>query len=181
MSGFRFSDGKLILNMETFRRRSKGWQNDAPAYIHPRILFGAGIFITPEFVAKHKITHVINCASESDSPAWFRTKFPTKYSELNAIDSLDTNILHWYPKFEAVLHSFLSENSSQNIYVHCQCGINRSGFLALLFVCKKFNYSFKLATDSILKQRPCALTNSTYKEQVIEYIKNDFIKNHGTS
>jgi len=50
--------------------------------------------------------------------------------------------------------------------------------LALLFVCKKFNYSFKIASDNILKQRPCALTNSTYKEQVIEYIKNDYIKNH---
>jgi protein-tyrosine phosphatase len=100
---------------------------------------------------------------------------------LEALDSHEEDIRKWYPKFEETINGYLRDSDLGNIYIHCQCGINRSGFLALLFVCKKFNYSFKLATDSILKQRPCALTNSTYKEQVIEYIKNDFIKNHGTS
>jgi hypothetical protein len=177
MFGFRFSDGKLILNMETFRRRSKGWQNDPPAYIHPRILFGAGIFITPEFVEKHKITHVINCASESDSPAWFRSKFPSKYSELNAIDSLEANILDWYPKFEAVLHSFLSENSSQNIYVHCQCGINRSGFLCLAYACRKLKYDYNIMVKSILSQRPCAFTNPAFRNQLQQMVLSGVIKN----
>jgi len=95
---------------------------------------------------------------------------------LEALDSLDEDILKWYPKFEEILNSFLRDPNSKNIYIHCQCGINRSGFLALLFVCKRFNFSFKMASDIILKQRPCALTNSSYKQQVIEYItKNEII------
>jgi len=165
----------------SFRRRSKGWQNDPPAKLHTNIMFGPGMYLTPGFVKHHNITHVINCAFDKDSPFWFREKNPEKYMCLEALDSHEEDIRKWYPKFEETINGYLRDSNLGNIYIHCQCGINRSGFLALLFVCKKFNYSFKLATDSILKQRPCALTNSTYKEQVIEYIKNDFIKNHGTS
>jgi protein-tyrosine phosphatase len=168
----------MLMEWISFRRNSKGWQRDPPAKLHTKIMFGPGMYLTPGFMKHHNITHVINCASNKDSPTWFREKYPSRYSCIEAIDSLDENILKWYPEFETTLNKFLREEESGNIYIHCQCGINRSGFLALLFVCKKFNYSFKLASDSILKQRPCALTNSTYKQQVIEYISN---KNHITS
>lgn len=177
MSGFRFSEGKLVLNMETFRRRSKGWQKDPPAYIHPRILFGAGMFITPEFTAKHNITHVINCAFEADSPDWFRSKFPRKYAELNATDSLETNILDWYPRFEAAIQLFLADNNSQNIYVHCQCGINRSGFLCLAYACRKLKFDYNQVLSSILSQRPCALTNPAFRNQVQQMVLSGVIKN----
>lgn len=166
MFGFRFSEGKLILNMETYRRRSKGWQNDAPAYIHPRILFGSGIALDPEFVKKHNITHVINCANDEDSPAWFREKYPKKYVSLRAIDDLNVNILKWYPQFEAYMQKFLQEPQSHTIYIHCQCGINRSGFLAVLYACKKLRFDYNEVVKSILSQRPCALTNPSFANQV---------------
>lgn len=156
----------------SFRRNSKGWQRDPPAKLHTNIMFGPGMYLSPGFVKMHNITHVINCAFDKDSPNWFRQKYPSNYLCLEALDSETEDIRKWYPKFEETLNKYLRESEVGNIYIHCQCGINRSGFLALLFVCKKFNYSFKLASESILKQRPCALTNSSYKHQVIEYIKN---------
>jgi protein-tyrosine phosphatase len=153
---------------------SKGWQNDPPAKVYTNIMFGPGMYLSPGFVKYHNITHVINCAFDQDSPKWFREKYPDNYMCIEALDSLEEDIRKWYPKFEETLNSFLRDPTSNNIYIHCQCGINRSGFLALIFVCKRFNFSFKMASDTILKQRPCALTNLSYKQQVIDYItKND--------
>lgn len=171
----RFSRGRLVVSnsmneLASYRRRSVGWTKDPPAQIHPRILFGAGgSTLTPEFVGKYSITHVINCGFEEDSPGWFKTKFPNKYECLNAVDSIDANILFWYPNFEKVMREFLSDEGSKTIYVHCQCGINRSGFLSLLFACVRLNYDFGDVVKSILTQRPCALTNPTYFNQVKEY------------
>jgi hypothetical protein len=170
MFGFRFSEGKLILNrmddVATYRRRSRGWHNDLPAYIHPRILFGSGIAIDEEFVEKYNITHVINCAFDEDSPKWFRQKHPKKYVSLQAPDDLTSNILDWYPQFEQTMQKFLSENNSKTVYVHCQCGINRSGFLCLAYACKRLRFDYNEVVKSILTQRPCALTNPNYRKQV---------------
>lgn len=170
MLGFRFSEGRLILNsmddVASYRRRSRGWQNDQPAFIHPRILFGAGIFLDEEFVERHSITHVINCAFDEDSPKWFRQKYPNKYACLNAPDDLSSNILDWYPAFEESMQKFLSEVGSRTIYIHCQCGINRSGYLCLLYSCKKLRFDYNEVVKSILTQRPCALTNPSFRKQI---------------
>jgi hypothetical protein len=170
MFGFRFSDGMLILNrmgdVATYRRRSKGWQNDAPAYIHPRILFGSGIALDEEFMNKYDITHVINCAFDEDSPKWFRQKYPKRYVSLQAPDDLTSNILDWYAKFEEMMQKFLSEPGSKIVYVHCQCGINRSGYLCLAYACKKLKFEYNEVVKSILTQRPCALTNPNYRSQL---------------
>ena len=152
---------------------SRGWQKDPPARIHTNILFGPGMYLTPGFVKHNNITHVVNCAFDKDSPVWFRTKYENNYACIEALDSADENILKWYPTFEQIMNTFLRSPGSRNIYVHCQCGINRSGFLALMFVCKKFGYSFDIATTAILKQRPCALTNSSYKLQVKSHLEHN--------
>jgi hypothetical protein len=171
MRAIRFNSGVLNYTMDLigFRRKSKGWETDPPAYIHSRILFGHGFALTPEFANQHKITHVINCAFDINSPPWFREKYPTKYKCLNAIDSLDANIITWYAEFEKTLHAFLREEGSKNVYIHCQCGINRSGFLSLAFMCKRLGIDFKTGIRTILTQRPSALTNTTYKEQVYRF------------
>ena len=166
----RFSQGGYRLgkmdDLSSYRRRSKGWEHDGPAYIHPRILFGSGGALTKDFVKKHNITHVINCAYDEDSPKWFREMYPKRYLSLEAVDNIEANILSWYPRFEACMQKFLAESDSETIYIHCQCGINRSGFLALMFACKKLRYDYNEVVKSILTQRPCALTNPAYRKQV---------------
>lgn len=154
-------------------RKKQGWANEPPAKIHPRILFGPGIYLSPGFIRMHNITHVINCAFNKDSPSWFREKHPENYFCLEAIDSLDADIMDWYPLFESKINSFLEEPDSRTIYIHCQCGMNRSGFMALMFVCKKFGFSFETVRRVILKQRPCALTNHAFEKQVINLVHKD--------
>ena len=153
--------------------KRRGWANEPPAKIHPRILFGPGIYLSPGFVKMHNITHVINCAFDKDSPSWFREKHPEKYTCLEAIDGVDQDIMTWYPEFENTINNYLEEPDSRTIYIHCQCGINRSGFMVILFACRKFGFPFETLRRVILKQRPCALVNRTFEKQVLNCINKD--------
>ena len=140
-----------------------------PAWFHTRILVGPGAFLTPRFVSTHNISHVINCASIFDSPVWYRIANPDAYVCLDAIDSRHHNILDWYPEFERVLHSFLRSNTGV-VYVHCQAGMNRSGFLALTYICKNFCMDPEITIPLLQRQRPCLFGNTVYRNQVKEFI-----------
>jgi len=153
------------------RDHSNGWIKDPPATIHPNIIFGSGMMLTEDFVSKKKITHVINCAQDKDSPSWFKEAFPKNYACIDAVDSINVDITLWYPEFSSRMTHFLKDKDSQVIFVHCQCGINRSGFLLLMYVCLNFDFNLTDTVKSIIKQRPCALTNPTFRIQVAEYIK----------
>lgn len=155
-----------------YRLQSRGWQKDPPAKVHPSILFGSGEALTPAFVKKHDITHVINCAFPEDSPAWFFDEHPFNYFCVGAVDSLTDDIRGWMGIFEYMMNKYLADSESKVVYVHCQCGINRSGFLTLMYICKRFGYNFDTSVKAILTQRPCALTNPVYMKQSREYIKN---------
>ena len=140
-----------------------------PAYFHTRILVGPGAFLTQRFVADRYITHVINCAFDSNSPEWWRIAHPDKYVCLNAIDSPFHNIIDWYPKFEETLRKFLREGTGV-VYVHCQAGKNRSASLALAYVVKNFHQQFDMVKLSMLRQRPCMFENVVFINQVKEFI-----------
>jgi len=154
-----------------YRRLSKGWQSDPIARLHPCILFGPGKALTREFVQKKNITHVVNCAFDENSPEWFRKEFPDNYHCLNAVDNEKVNILQWYTEFESIMDKYLRATDSKVVYVHCQCGMNRSGFLLLTYMCNRFKYSVEGMIKEILIQRPCALANPVFMKQVIQYFK----------
>jgi len=134
-------------------------------------MFASGEQLTPRFALNNNITHVINCAFDEDSPEWFRQSNPERYYCLKAVDSLEVDITDKFAEFEEVLNKFIQDTDSKMIYVHCQCGINRSGFLSLLYGCKKFGYSYDDMVKTILKQRPCALTNPTFKYNCFQFVK----------
>ena len=142
---------------------------DPPAWFHTRVLVGAGAMLSPRFASYHGITHVVNCAFDMDSPVWFRTAHPDKYACMKAQDTLKHNILDWYPLFEKTLKSFLREGNGV-VYVHCQAGMNRSGFLALTYICKNFGIDLNYAVPLLKRQRPCLFQNSVYMGQVKEFI-----------
>jgi hypothetical protein len=149
-----------------------------PAYFHSRVLVGAGAMLTPAFAETHRITHVINCAFDEDSPSWWRMRFPQKYKVLNAIDSVRVNILDWYPVFEETLQAFLREGDG-SVYVHCQAGINRSGFLALAYSCKNLGMDLDTLVASVKRQRTCILQNPVFMNHVKEFI-NGRVQNSET-
>lgn len=154
-----------------YRRPSNGWRKDPIACLYPRIYIGAGCQFTEELSKHRSFTHVINCATADDGPAWFAKKYPSNYAILNAVDALDVSILSWYPAFEATLLTFLRDPTCKNVYIHCQCGINRSAYLAIAFVCKRFGYPMAEVARSMISQRPCALSNPSFWTQVSAFLK----------
>ena len=141
-----------------------------PAWFFPRILVGAGAMLTPDFVRHHEISHVINCAYPEDSPRWFQTFNRTRYCCLNAADSHDVNILDWYPKFELMLSIFLRDFGSRTVFVHCQCGINRSAYLALTYIAKNFHFNYDETFRALKRQRPCMFSNQVFRKQTEEFV-----------
>lgn len=140
-----------------------------PAWFHTRILVGPGAFLTPRFVAENQIGHVINCAGDDDSPQWFRKKYPHNYVCLNAIDNVYVDILYWYPTFETMMLNFLRQGNGV-VYVHCQAGMNRSGSLALAYVCKHYHLPFDEMVKAVRSQRSVLLQNLVFMNQVKEFI-----------
>jgi len=154
-----------------YRRNSRGFLRDRVARLHPKVMFGPGVLLTPDFVQKNKITHIVNCAGPGDTPGWVPENFGTRYTCLSAIDSYNVDITEWYPQFESAMDKYLRSDNSQVVYVHCQAGMNRSGFLTVLYCCLKFQYKYDQACRATLIQRPCALANHVFHKQVNEYIK----------
>jgi hypothetical protein len=145
-----------------------------PAWFSTRILVGPGEMLTRRFVRENRITHVINCAQDIFCPDWWKEQYPEKYVVLNAIDSLQQNILRWYPQFEYSLRTFLRQGPLDGvIYVHCHAGMNRSASLALAYVCKNYDLPFEPVVAAVRRQRPCILQNPVFMTQVKEFI------NHG--
>ena len=157
---------------DKYRRNSKGWEKDAIARVHPKIYMGSIRHIDLFTFSSLGISHVVNCAEEWVSEGnWFTIEFPNRFACIGAIDHKTEDITKWYPSFENTMNQFLSDTACRSIYVHCECGINRSGFLLLMYLCIKFGMSPEVVATNILKQRPCALTNPSFRVQAIDYIK----------
>jgi len=156
---------------DKYRRNSKGWKLDPLAKIHPRIIVGSAESVDLYTVSQNNITHIVNCAEAWVTSDWFESEFPDKVVCIGALDHRDEDITKWYPLFEESMNKFLANADCKTIYVHCECGINRSGFLTLIYMCLKFGYSIETVVKSMLIQRPCMFTNRVYRQQSIDYIK----------
>jgi hypothetical protein len=154
-----------------YRRNSKGWKFDPVAKVHPRIIVGSAESVDLHTMSMYGITHVVNCAEDWITSKWFKNEFPDRVVCIGALDHKTEDITKWYPLFESSMNNFLADPECGTIYVHCECGINRSGFLTLIYMCLKFGYHIETIIKNILIQRPCMFTNPTYQKQAIEYIK----------
>lgn len=149
---------------------SKGWRNDAIAKVHMRIYLGSREEVDLLTFHTHNITHAINCAEDWWSSRWFKGEFPERYTCIGAEDSATFDITSVYPAFEKTVDKYLADPDCQNVYIHCKCGINRSAFLLLMYMCTRFDYSIESVVQTICTQRPCCFQNMLFRKQVEEYL-----------
>ncbi len=171
MKTYSFFTNMVDRMWDKYNRNSLGYMRDPIAVVYPRIYLGSVYSITPEVFQRYNISHAINCSVPEFDSKWFKETHPDKDECMNAEDTLDFDITTVYPKFEETLNRFLSDKNSRNIYIHCQCGINRSAFLCLLYMCVKYQYRLDNMVSHILRQRPCCLKNPSFRKQVTDYIK----------
>lgn len=156
---------------DKYSKNSKGWDKDNLAKLHSKIYLGSCLDVTEYNFERYNISHVINCAHEYHSPVWFKDQYSERYACIDAEDTKDVNITDWFPLFKFNMDRFLADKECTGIYVHCQAGINRSAFLILTYMCLKFGFTLPAMVKAITIQRPCALQNLAFRNQVTEYIK----------
>ena len=159
----------LYKNSMQFQGLKPIYMAQAPAWFYSRILVGAGEMLTPSFCNKYNITHVINCAFPADSPRWFRDRYMSRYACIGALDTPNHNILDWYEGFEETLTDFLRQGDG-TIFVHCQCGINRSAFLTLTYITTHYGLEYEKTFNDLKRQRPCMFSNTVFRKQTEEFV-----------
>jgi len=164
-----FNEYSMAYAWDIYRQFSRGYLIDRTVVLHPKIILGCGEHLTPDFKQKHNIQYVVNCSFDDYSPLWFRKSNPQNYECVQAIDDPSVDITMWYPKFEECMDKFIRQDGK--IFVHCQKGINRSAFLALIYLCLKFNYDLRSTIKGIALIRPCVFSNINFRLQVIDYVK----------
>jgi protein-tyrosine phosphatase len=103
----------------------------------------------------------------------FKEKYPENYCCINAIDSYSVKILSWYSRFKVMLDIYMEEGMT---YVHCQAGINRSGFLVMAYLVFEKNFDAQSLEKMIIKKRPCALTNVSFRNEIYQKLLDDSYK-----
>lgn len=150
------------------RLRSQGYRKDPIARPIHRIFIGDAERLNEEFMKVHNITHVVNCAFPEDCPISLPAN---RYRCIGAIDSPTEDFTKWYPLFKDTMNTFLQDPTCKNVYVHCQCGINRSVVLTLAYLIKVFRMPYMKLISHVASQRPCVLTNSVFVKQLIDFAK----------
>lgn len=156
--------------LRKYRSSSRGFIRDPSATPFSRIIVGAGFYLNPIFVAVKGITHVINCADESACPLWAKRYMGPNYVCIDAPDTEGYPILALhYDAFERAMDRFLQDPGCRNVFVHCHAGMNRSATLAAAYISRKFRIPIERVVDTMGRQRPCIMTNNSYKEQLAKF------------
>ena len=153
------------------RSRSRGPVYDPIAAVFDRILLGPGLHLTPNFVRRYNVTHIVNCAEKSACPLWASTVVgPTRYISLDAKDEIGYPLIKdHYPTFEVVMDTFLRDPGCRCVYVHCQAGMNRSATLLAAYLHKRFGIPLDKVVEVMARQRPCVMTNPSFVAQLEEF------------
>ena len=152
------------------RHRSRGPVYDPIAAVFDRILLGPGTHMTPRFMRIYSVTNIVNCADETACPFWARRHLGPRYTCMGAEDTEQTEIIRdFYPRFEETMDIYLRDPACRNVYVHCHAGMNRSATLAIAYVHRRFGIPMMKLIESVARQRPCILTNSAFRRQLLEF------------
>jgi protein-tyrosine phosphatase len=163
----------LVKYLQQWHARSRGYDADPPAVLFPRIIVGPPHYLTPAFVKKTEITHIINCAEPGLTPTWLvRHAGPSGYAHIPTDDHPNYPIVRGaYPRFEQIMTRFLRDPSCRNVYVHCAAGVNRSATLAHAYVSKQFGVPLPRLVEHSMPQRPCMLQNPGFIYQLYYFTK----------
>jgi protein-tyrosine phosphatase len=121
--------------------------------------------LTPAFVELNHITHVLNCAYDDIVLPWIKSKL--NYTCLHMDDSMNESVVKYLSYAEPVLDAWLRDPKCRTVFIHCQAGVNRSATIACAYASKKLRIPVQEVMNTLLKQRPCAFTNSSFVNQLL--------------
>jgi len=112
---------------------------------------------------QHKITHVLNCATELETHHTLYDSTFT-YMSLSLEDSFDDNLkMHLPTAIEFIDNAIKNGN---RVLVHCSKGISRSGSLVVAYLMYKYELEYDDALKIAKKGRSCCNPNFNFKNQL---------------
>lgn len=114
-----------------------------------------------------KITHVVNTCGEACQVDYSSSGIKTL--SINALDSSDYQMTQHIKKVYNYIES--SRIAKGKVYLHCQAGVNRSGFLITTYVMQHKKMDLVAAIKYCLKKRGVYLTNDNFLEQIVAWAR----------
>lgn len=120
------------------------------------------------WLKKHRITHIVNCAFEL--PEYHRDA-GIKYISLKLNDIPNQPIYHTLEPS----HSFIKSAASKRgkILVHCAAGISRSASIVIYHLMKTYKITYNDALNMLRQVRPIVNPNNGFEKQLIVLEKSD--------
>ena len=141
-----------------------GQNQDSMHYIIDNIYLGDSEAASNEdYLKKHNITAVVNCAIEHIS----------NYKDLNFLELRlhDYEYQNLFPMFE-IAYKFIKNNSRKKdnyILIHCMAGISRSTSLVVFYLMKEKKWDYDTSINYIIERRPIVSPNSGFEKQLRNY------------
>jgi dual specificity phosphatase 12 len=89
---------------------------------------------------------------------WFQ------YHVFDVLDKEDHDITDVLVSAVPQIHEIL--NNGGGVYVHCACGMSRSGSVAVAFIMDRTGLDFDEALYQVRKKRPIVLPNPSFQDQI---------------
>jgi len=117
-----------------------------------------------------KITHIINITAECEN---VHEDKGIKYLKISILDESDKEIHNYFKEAYDFIHDALSEDSNNNVLIHCAMGKSRSATITIMFLMKRFSWNFEKAFMFVKRKREIVNPNEGFIQRLLEFEKNN--------
>jgi dual specificity MAP kinase phosphatase len=125
-----------------------------------------------ELVSNLKITHILNITFECCN---CHEDKGVKYLKISILDEPDKNIHEFFRQAYDFINEALSEDSNNKVLIHCALGKSRSATITIMYLMKKFSWSFEKAFDFVKRKREIIEPNDGFIQRLQEFEKNQLV------
>jgi len=125
-----------------------------------------------ELVSHLKITHILNITFECGN---CHEDKGVKYLKISILDEPDKNIHEFFRMAYDFINEAMSEDSNNKVLIHCALGKSRSATITIMYLMKKFSWSYEKAFDFVKRKREIIDPNDGFVQRLQEFEKNQLI------
>jgi len=125
-----------------------------------------------ELVQNLKITHILNITFECDN---CHEDKGVKYLKISILDEPDKNIHEFFREAYEFINDALTEDSNNKVLIHCAMGKSRSATITIMFLMKKFSWSYEKAFAFVKRKREIISPNEGFVERLMDFEKNQLL------
>eukprot|EP01017_Pseudomicrothorax_dubius_P050847 TRINITY_DN9686_c0_g1_i6.p1 TRINITY_DN9686_c0_g1~~TRINITY_DN9686_c0_g1_i6.p1 ORF type:complete len:249 (+),score=15.71 TRINITY_DN9686_c0_g1_i6:347-1093(+) len=118
-----------------------------------------------------RITHIVNATRDVDN--YFEKEGKIKYLRVDVDDFDDSRIEHTFDDVYEFLETAF-EITESAVLIHCKIGKSRSATLVIMYLMRKFRWTFQVAMDYVKEKREFVNPNPGFVSQLESFEKKLF-------